>query len=91
MNTEQKEKLKKAHSKTSSWLQSLGVPANWAKVLAGVAVGAALGGLCTCQQSCKNTPCVNLTVEQIQAAEGLYTAAGGEVKYRIVPVVDYKK
>ena len=53
-------------------------------MLAGVAALAGFTG-------CKTTPRVQLTVEQVQAIETLYTAAGGEVKYRVVPVVDYKK
>lgn len=91
MNEEQKNKAKEAHGKLASWLVGLGVPANWAKVGAGLAIGAVIGGLSTCQQSCKTAPHVTLTVEQLQAAETIFTAAGGEVKYRAVPVVDYKK
>lgn len=91
MNEEQKQKAKEAHGKLASWLVGLGVPANWAKVGAGITIGAAIGALSTCQQSCKTVPRVELTVEQVQAIETLYTAAGGEVKYRVVPVVDYKK
>lgn len=53
-------------------------------MLAGIA---ALAGFTGCQ----NVPHVTLTVEQLQYAEEIYTAAGGDVKYRIVPVVDYKK
>lgn len=53
-------------------------------VMAGIAALAGFTG-------CTNVPSVELTVEQIQAVETLYTAAGGEVKYRVVPVVEYKK
>lgn len=91
MNEELKNKAKETHGKLASWLVGLGVPANWAKVGAGIAIGAAIGGLSTCQQACKAAPRVNLTVEQVQAAETLYTAMGGEVRYRVVPVVEYKK
>jgi hypothetical protein len=91
MNEEQKTKAKAAHTKLAAWLEGIGVPANWAKVGAGIIIGAGIGALSTCQQSCKTTPRVQLTVEQIQAAETVYTALGGEVKYRVIPVVDYKK
>ena len=91
MNEEQKKQAKEAHTKLAAWLEGVGVPANWAKVGAGLIIGAAIGMLSTCQQSCNSVPRIELTVEQIQAVETLYTAAGGEVKYRVVPVVDYKK
>lgn len=90
MNEEQKQKAKAAHTKLAAWLEGVGVPANWAKVGAGLTIGAAIGALSTCQQSCNSVPRVELTVEQIQTVEKIYTAAGGEVKYRVVPVVDYK-
>lgn len=41
--------------------------------------------------SCSELSDVHITAEQLQAAETIYTAAGGEVKYRVIPVVDYKK
>ena len=91
MNEEQKTKAKAAHTKLTAWLEGVGVPANWAKVGAGIIIGASIGALSTCQQSCNSVPRVELTVEQVQAIETLYTAAGCEVKYRVVPVVDYKK
>ena len=91
MNEEQKQKAKAAHTKLTAWLEGIGVPANWAKVGAGLTIGAAIGTLSTCQQSCNSVPRVELTVEQVQAAETIYTALGGEVKYRVVPVVEYKK
>jgi hypothetical protein len=91
MNEEQKNKAKEAHGKLASWLVGLGVPANWAKVGAGIIIGAGIGALSTCQQSCKTTPRVELTVEQVQAAETIYEVLGGEVKYRVVPVEPFKK
>lgn len=91
MNEEQKSKAKEAHTKLAAWLEGVGVPANWAKVCAGIIIGAAIGALSTCQQSCKTTPRVQLTVEQVQAAETIYTALGGEVKYRVVPVENIEK
>ena len=91
MNDEQKSKAKKAHSKLATWLVGLGVPANWAKVGAGILIGAGIGALSTCQQSCKHVPQVELTVEQIQATETIYTALGGDVRYRIVPVETVQK
>lgn len=55
MNEEQKQKAKTAHSKLTAWLTGLGVPANWAKVGAGLVIGGAIGALATCQQSCTAT------------------------------------
>lgn len=52
MNAEQKEKAKTAHGKLTQWLTGLGVPANWAKVGAGLVIGGTIGALATCQQSC---------------------------------------
>ena len=91
MNEKQKSTAKDAHSKLATWLEGLGIPANWAKVGAGIIIGGAIGCMSTCQQSCKHVPQVELTIEQIQATETIYTALGGEVKYRVVPVVEYKK
>ena len=91
MNEEQKTKAKAAHTKLAAWLEGVGVPANWAKVGAGIIIGAGIGALSTCQQSCKATPRVQLTVEQVQAAETIYTALGGEVRYRVVPVENIEK
>lgn len=91
MNEEQKTKAKAAHTKLAAWLEGVGVPANWAKIGAGIIIGAAIGALSTCQQSCKATPRVQLTVEQVQAAETIYTALGGEVRYRVVPVENIEK
>ena len=52
MNENQKEKAKVAHGKLTQWLTGLGVPANWAKVGAGLVIGGIIGALATCQQSC---------------------------------------
>jgi hypothetical protein len=91
MNDEQKTKATEAHGKVATWLEGLGVPANWAKVGAGIIIGGAIGCMSTCQQSCKHVPQVNLTVEQIQATETIFTALGGDVRYRIVPVETVQK
>lgn len=91
MNEETKDKAKAAHTKLAAWLEGVGVPANWAKVGAGIIIGASIGALSTCQQSCNSVPRVKLTVEQIQAAETIYTALGGEVRYRVVPVENIEK
>lgn len=53
-------------------------------MLAGIAALAGFAG-------CQNVPSVTLTVEQLQMVEEVYTAAGGEVKYRVVPVVETVK
>lgn len=55
MNAEQKEKAKTAHGKLAGWLQGWGVPANLAKVGAGLVIGGTIGALATCQQSCTAT------------------------------------
>jgi hypothetical protein len=91
MNEEQKTKAKEAHGRLATWLEGLGVPANWAKVGAGIIIGGAIGCMSTCQQSCSHVPQVNLTVEQIQATETIFTALGGDVRYRIVPVETVQK
>lgn len=90
MNEEQKKKAKAAHGKLQGLLEGWGVPSNWAKVGAALIIGATIGGMSTCTQSCKHVPHVELTVEQVQAAETVYTALGGEVKYRVVPVESVK-
>lgn len=51
----------------------------------------AMGALAVFFSACSGVPSVQLTVEQVQAVETVYTALGGEVKYRVVPVVDFKK
>lgn len=51
----------------------------------------AIGALAVFFSACSEVPRVELTVEQVQAAETIYTALGGEVKYRVVPVEPYKK
>ena len=50
-----------------------------------------MGALAVFFSACSEVPRVELTVEQIQAVETVYTALGGEVKYRVVPVEPYKK
>ena len=51
----------------------------------------AMGALAVFFSACSGVPSVQLTVEQVQAAETIYTALGGEVKYRVVPVVECEK
>ena len=50
-----------------------------------------MGALAVFFSACSRVPHVELTVEQIQAVETVYTAMGGEVKYRVVPVENVKK
>ena len=76
MTEKETEKAKTAHSKLQGWLVGLGVPANWAKVGAGVVVGAAAGLMATCQQSCTNVPAP--TAAQIQAAHAIFHVVTGE-------------
>lgn len=51
----------------------------------------AMGALAVFFSACSRVPHVELTVEQLQAVETVYTAMGGEVKYRVVPVENVKK
>ena len=53
-------------------------------VMAGIAALAGFAG-------CNSVPSVELTAEQVQAVETVYTALGGEVKYRVVPVENIEK
>lgn len=76
MNEEQKNKAKETHSKLQSWLEKLGIPANWAKIGAAVIIGGAIGALSTCQQSCSDIP--QPTVSQVQAAHKAYHLLTGE-------------
>ena len=91
MNETQKTQAKQAHSKLTTWLTGLGVSANWAKVGSALIIGAAIGALSTCQQSCKSVPHARLTTEQVQTLETVYTTLGGQVRYRIIPVEPIKK
>ena len=88
MNDEQKNKATEAHGKLQSWLVGLGVPANWAKVGAGIIIGGAIGALATCQQSCES-----VTPQQVSAAHALYHAVTGEpcTLAQPAPVVAFKK
>ena len=91
MNETHKGKAQEAHSKLTTWLTGLGVPANWAKVGSGLIIGAVIGALATCQQSCNRLPS-EVTPAQIHAAHNLYHAVIGKpCPYRIIPVEDYKK
>ena len=47
-------------------------------------------GVCVWLSSCNGVPSVELTPEQVQAAETIYTALGGEVRYRVIPVESVK-
>ncbi|MBQ3144735.1 MAG: hypothetical protein IJB89_09495 [Akkermansia sp.] len=88
MNETQKNKAKETHSKLTAWLTGLGVPANWAKVGSGLIIGAVIGALSTCQQSCANLP--QPTAAQIHTAHELYHTITGKPCH-IIPVVDCKK
>lgn len=88
MNEKQKEKLTEAHGKVAAWLVGLGVPGNWAKVGAGLVVGAVLGGLSTCQQGCRNVPVP--TAEQVQVVHDAYHALSGKPCVLVLPVEEGK-
>ena len=98
MNEEQKEQIKKTVGNVADELSDKALAAAkqqtnklW-KVLLYV-VGVMLAGIAALAgfTGCNSVPRVELTVEQVQAAETIYTALGGEVRYRVIPVVDYKK
>lgn len=87
MNEETKDKLKDvaadAAKDATEWLKEE------AKSSTGVmrwvyGILALLGmGVCVWLSSCNG-----VTPEQVQAAETIFTTLGGEVKYRVVPVVE---
>lgn len=98
MNEEQKNQIKKTVGGIADELSDKALSAAkeqtnrfWKLML--YIVGVMLAGIAALAgfTGCKSVPRVELTVEQVQAIETLYTAAGGEVKYRVVPVVEYKK
>lgn len=98
MNEEQKTKIKEVVGNAADELSDKALAAAkqqtnklWKLLL--YAVGVMLAGIAALAgfTGCAEVPRVELTVEQLQAAETIFTAAGGEVKYRVVPVVDYKK
>ena len=94
-NDKKKEVATSIDKKAVAWLTSKG----WGATLAKVTVAAVLGaiaaalGMTGCRlrtdgaAACQG---VNPAM-QIQAAEAVYTAMGGEVKYRIVPVETEEK
>lgn len=54
----------------------------------------AMGALAVFFTACSHVPSaphVTLTVEQVQTAETIFTALGGDVRYRIVPVETVQK
>ncbi len=51
----------------------------------------ALGASAFLATGCGAVPRVQLSPEQVQRAEVIYTALGGEVRYRVVPVEPVKK
>ena len=98
MNEEQKKQIKNTVGSVADELSDKALAAAkqqtnklW-KVLLYV-VGVMLAGIAALAgfTGCNSVPRVELTVEQVQAAETIYTALGGEVRYRVIPVVDYKK
>lgn len=98
MNEEQKTKIKETVGNVADELSDKALAAAkqqtnklWKVLL--YAVGVMLAGIAALAgfTGCTSVPRVELTVEQVQAAETIYTALGGEVKYRVIPVVGYKK
>ena len=97
MNEEQKTKVQEIVGKAADELSDKALAEArkqtnklWKVLLYCVAVAmagiAALAGF----TGCESVPRVELTVEQVQAAETVYTALGGEVKYRVIPVDSVK-
>lgn len=76
MNEEQKNKAKAAHGKLQGLMEGWGVPSNWAKVGAALIIGAIIGGMSTCTQSCAVLPAP--TAAQLQAVHDAYHALSGE-------------
>lgn len=73
MDEKQKEEAKKAVGWLTGLLTGWGLRESWAKIAAGVLVGAAAGGLSTCQSGCNN-----VTPEQVQEVHALYHIITGE-------------
>ena len=98
MNEETKNKIKDAVGKAADEFSAKALAEArkqtnklWKVLL--YAVGVMLAGIAALAgfTGCASVPRVELTVEQIQAVETLYTAAGGEVKYRVIPVENIEK
>ncbi len=98
MNEEQKTKIKETVGNVADELSDKALAAAkeqtnrfWKLLL--YAVGIMLAGIAALAgfTGCNGVPQMELTVEQVQAAEAIYTAMGGEVKYRVVPVEAVKK
>lgn len=98
MNEEQKTKIKEVVGNAADELSDKALAAAkeqtnrfWKLLL--YAVGIMLAGIAALAgfTGCNSVPRVELTVEQVQAAETIYTALGGEVKYRVVPVENIEK
>lgn len=97
-NSKKKEIATSIGSKAVAWLTSKGWGSTLAKVTVAAVLGAAFGiaaalGMTGCRLRTDGAAAfqgLNPAV-QIQAAEAVYTAMGGDVKYRIVPVEESKK
>lgn len=97
-NSKKKEIATTIGTKAVAWLTSKGWGATLAKVTVGAVLGAAIGiaaalGMTGCRLRTDGAAAfqgLNPAV-QIQAAEAVYTAMGGDVKYRLVPVEESKK
>lgn len=98
MNEEQKEKIKKTVGTVADELSDKALAAAkkqknrlWKVTL--YAVGIVMAGIAALAgfTGCNSVPRVELTVEQVRTAETIYTALGGEVRYRIVPVETVQK
>lgn len=98
MNEEQKNQLKDSIGKLADQMSDKALASAkqqtnklWKIML--YAVGIAMAGIAALAgfTGCTSVPRVQLTVEQVQAAETIYTALGGEVRYRVVPVENIKK
>lgn len=96
MNEETKEKAKDVAKEltqgAAEWLKEEAKASTGAlRWVYGILFILSMGALAVFFSACSRVPHVELTVEQIQQVETVYTALGGEVKYRVVPVEPYKK
>lgn len=98
MNEEQKEQIKETVGNVADELSDKALAAAkqqtnklWKILL--YCVGVVMAGIAALAgfTGCNSVPRVELTVEQVQAAETIFTALGGEVKYRVVPVENIEK
>ena len=89
-----KEKVEKAAGFLTGIFTGWGVPANWAKIIAGAIIGALIAAGVITSTSCTHKELTPEQVQQVQTTAILlheaYHATTGE-PCRIIPVEEYKK